>query len=105
MAPRGSGSAAPSTCSWSRSACQSRSEEHTSELQSPMYLVCRLLLEKKKKKTNKQPQNKTETTHAYLQHCTTTTFRTCILIRILNTHTDDSCLNTQILSHVHNHIV
>src|SRR5437762_3241751 len=25
----------------------SRSEEHTSELQSPMYLVCRLLLEKK----------------------------------------------------------
>src|SRR5436189_5194454 len=30
-----------------------RSEEHTSELQSPMYLVCRLLLEKKKKKKNK----------------------------------------------------
>src|SRR5437764_1865279 len=29
-----------------------RSEEHTSELQSPMYLVCRLLLEKKKRKTN-----------------------------------------------------
>src|SRR5437879_7873160 len=28
---------------------QPRSEEHTSELQSPMYLVCRLLLEKKKK--------------------------------------------------------
>src|SRR5437879_13307744 len=27
----------------------SRSEEHTSELQSPMYLVCRLLLEKKKR--------------------------------------------------------
>src|SRR5437763_3378181 len=27
-----------------------RSEEHTSELQSPMYLVCRLLLEKKKSK-------------------------------------------------------
>src|SRR5437762_10362637 len=27
-----------------------RSEEHTSELQSPMYLVCRLLLEKKKHK-------------------------------------------------------
>src|SRR5437879_6862352 len=27
---------------------QKRSEEHTSELQSPMYLVCRLLLEKKK---------------------------------------------------------
>src|SRR5438876_4312464 len=28
-----------------------RSEEHTSELQSPVNLVCRLLLEKKKKKT------------------------------------------------------
>src|SRR5436189_1737963 len=32
---------------WPRSSW--RSEEHTSELQSPMYLVCRLLLEKKKK--------------------------------------------------------
>src|SRR2546425_8833059 len=31
-----------------------RSEEHTSELQSLAYLVCRLLLEKKKKKTNKR---------------------------------------------------
>src|SRR2546426_1359568 len=30
-----------------------RSEEHTSELQSPCNLVCRLLLEKKKKKRNK----------------------------------------------------
>src|SRR5256885_4206038 len=29
----------------------SRSEEHTSELQSPCNLVCRLLLEKKKKKS------------------------------------------------------
>ena len=29
-----------------------RSEEHTSELQSQAYLVCRLLLEKKKQKTN-----------------------------------------------------
>src|SRR5437764_9929522 len=31
---------------------EDRSEEDTSELQSPMYLVCRLLLEKKKKKNN-----------------------------------------------------
>src|SRR5256885_9872791 len=31
-----------------------RSEEHTSELQSPCNLVCRLLLEKKKKKYNRQ---------------------------------------------------
>src|SRR6478672_12044618 len=32
-----------------RSACRPRSEEHTSELQSRSDLVCRLLLEKKKK--------------------------------------------------------
>src|SRR5205823_14301222 len=31
-----------------------RSEEHTSELQSLAYLVCRLLLEKKKKKTSSE---------------------------------------------------
>src|SRR5690348_17953645 len=31
-----------------------RSEEHTSELQSPVHLVCRLLLEKKKKKKVKR---------------------------------------------------
>src|SRR5438876_2759405 len=35
---------------------RSRSEEHTSELQSPVHLVCRLLLEKKKKKNNHYPQ-------------------------------------------------
>src|SRR5436189_4030311 len=34
-----------------------RSEEHTSELQSPMYLVCRLLLEKKKKKNTKRTKH------------------------------------------------
>src|SRR2546422_5348645 len=34
------------------SACLSRSEEHTSELQSRLHLVCRLLLEKKKNQTN-----------------------------------------------------
>src|SRR5258708_10933533 len=32
-----------------------RSEEHTSELQSPDHLVCRLLLEKKKKNGDKTP--------------------------------------------------
>src|SRR5690348_17716557 len=36
---------------------RSRSEEHTSELQSPVHLVCRLLLEKKKKKSNKHPNS------------------------------------------------
>src|SRR3712207_7976639 len=37
----------------------SRSEEHTSELQSRQYLVCRLLLEKKKNITQKPPHNNT----------------------------------------------
>src|ERR1039457_3440533 len=40
--------------------CVPRSEEHTSELQSPCNLVCRLLLEKKKKKTN--PETHTTST-------------------------------------------
>src|SRR3712207_7592455 len=35
-----------------------RSEEHTSELQSRQYLVCRLLLEKKKKKTYTKAQDR-----------------------------------------------
>src|SRR3712207_8909010 len=34
---------------------RARSEEHTSELQSRQYLVCRLLLEKKKKEHGKPP--------------------------------------------------
>src|SRR5437867_7684499 len=40
-----------------------RSEEHTSELQSPYDLVCRLLLEKKKKKKKKKKQ--TQNTNIY----------------------------------------
>src|SRR5437764_8430935 len=44
------------TTSWATDCTFSmRSEEHTSELQSPMYLVCRLLLEKK---NNKTPQHR-----------------------------------------------
>src|SRR5437762_8827681 len=39
----------PRPCRAQARRLSSRSEEHTSELQSPMYLVCRLLLEKKKK--------------------------------------------------------
>src|SRR5437762_7422258 len=38
----------PFTVMWPWVTSWRRSEEHTSELQSPMYLVCRLLLEKKK---------------------------------------------------------
>src|SRR3712207_8077226 len=39
-----------------------RSEEHTSELQSRQYLVCRLLLEKKKIKQNRYRRNHTKQT-------------------------------------------
>src|SRR5438876_5376440 len=48
-------SAAPKSKTASRLARPSRvrSEEHTSELQSPVHLVCRLLLEKKKKQQSK----------------------------------------------------
>src|SRR5436189_4407455 len=42
---------------------QYRSEEHTSELQSPMYLVCRLLLEKKNKKTTPVPLMRQQSVH------------------------------------------
>src|SRR5438876_5469905 len=43
---------------------QLRSEEHTSELQSPVHLVCRLLLEKKKKETIK---SELQSYHKYFQ--------------------------------------
>src|SRR5258708_25498193 len=55
--PRSSMQPSPGASSFSPSSQQSsegprgRSEEHTSELQSPDHLVCRLLLEKKKNKT------------------------------------------------------
>src|SRR5688500_19309908 len=49
----------------------SRSEEHTSELQSPCNLVCRLLLEKKKKKKTitsmKDNKHKEKRTHTKLR--------------------------------------
>src|SRR5437867_7897238 len=41
---------------------RSRSEEHTSELQSPYDLVCRLLLEKKKTQTNEKSTTSTPNT-------------------------------------------
>src|SRR6476660_10364313 len=48
-----------------------RSEEHTSELQSPDHLVCRLLLEKKKQKLQRQPNSQTrpERTPRYSNTC------------------------------------
>src|SRR5687768_17621036 len=47
--PPARGRCAPRRTSRSRSRSTARSEEHTSELQSRLHLVCRLLLEKKKK--------------------------------------------------------
>src|SRR5258708_29972998 len=50
------------------SARWNRSEEHTSELQSPDHLVCRLLLEKKKKKRNDASfQHSTRVTNVHLR--------------------------------------
>src|SRR5579863_10768899 len=37
-------------CAYTNACRRNRSEEHTSELQSPVHLVCRLLLEKKKQR-------------------------------------------------------
>src|SRR2546426_4505576 len=49
-----------------------RSEEHTSELQSPCNLVCRLLLEKKKKISNAESidDQKTDCTSTHTLHST-----------------------------------
>src|SRR5437764_9850778 len=58
-APADTSSGKPGVQSTARAAF--RSEEHTSELQSPMYLVCRLLLEKKKKKKKKKKNKKIKT--------------------------------------------
>src|SRR4051794_41383384 len=72
--PRCSGSCSassgptPATPPWVRPwpsgrSTRPRSEEHTSELQSPVHLVCRLLLEKKKKKRTEQCNQQTEVTN------------------------------------------
>src|SRR3712207_7358944 len=53
-APAGPARAGPPPsrgCGWPPPGPRPRSEEHTSELQSRQYLVCRLLLEKKKHNT------------------------------------------------------
>src|SRR2546430_11834308 len=47
-----------------------RSEEHTSELQSQSNLVCRLLLEKKKKKQNTNTSHQPTHTCTYCSNCT-----------------------------------
>src|SRR5574341_768015 len=59
----------PACQSTERSALGKRSEEHTSELQSPTNLVCRLLLEKKKTNIQKRTRRHTSLrTHSYARH-------------------------------------
>src|SRR2546422_8548585 len=50
-------------CGGPFSGCYDRSEEHTSELQSRLHLVCRLLLEKKK---HESPISLSRALHTYL---------------------------------------
>src|SRR5438876_11556584 len=52
-----SGAAAATGASATVGGNTDRSEEHTSELQSPVHLVCRLLLEKKNKNTDNRENN------------------------------------------------
>src|SRR3712207_8406795 len=47
---------------------QVRSEEHTSELQSRQYLVCRLLLEKKKRLMHTSPSSPAQLSNAVLHY-------------------------------------
>src|SRR5258708_26092742 len=53
-----------------------RSEEHTSELQSPDHLVCRLLLEKKKSEWN-------TITHPLLDHAVPSGCPPCLLLSLV----------------------
>src|SRR2546430_9148294 len=56
MAPVTAGSTSATVSKASNNSALSRSEEHTSELQSQSNLVCRLLLEKKKHRNYRRPQ-------------------------------------------------
>src|SRR5256885_11146469 len=63
-------------------ATMARSEEHTSELQSPCNLVCRLLLEKKKRMKNTYPANSNSNQQACPNQTPTSMSReldTCIM--------------------------
>src|SRR3712207_6863398 len=64
-----------------------RSEEHTSELQSRQYLVCRLLLEKKKKQTTRE-QNKR--LYCYMQKGFDIVYRVTTTANSSTSHTPDT---------------
>src|SRR5438552_9757561 len=57
--------------------CRLRSEEHTSELQSPDHLVCRLLLEKKKKKKKNHGRLQQLINTIHDRHITDTVSESC----------------------------
>src|SRR5205807_3729087 len=65
-----------------------RSEEHTSELQSPCNLVCRLLLEKKKKKKHKKQKKKPhQDINLYTHHLNLPSHRLSRTITLYTTNT------------------
>src|SRR2546430_10110551 len=65
----GPAAAARRCAGWSETPRPTRSEEHTSELQSQSNLVCRLLLEKKKKQHNPHSSyNKQWNPHSHADH-------------------------------------
>src|SRR2546422_7444159 len=55
-----------------------RSEEHTSELQSRLHLVCRLLLEKKKKKKDSRYAYAIRSRRTHTQYSTAISCRQCV---------------------------
>src|SRR5256885_3737520 len=57
-----------------------RSEEHTSELQSPCNLVCRLLLEKKKKSQPHNTCSAIRTCPGYVVHASPVGYLACALL-------------------------
>src|SRR5260364_31336 len=73
-----------------------RSEEHTSELQSPDHLVCRLLLEKKKH-NNRGRISTNKKTNIKLRNCSSTRNKTRGgLIMVSNFRTLNGSFNTSI---------
>src|SRR2546428_6906854 len=74
-------------------AARVRSEEHTSELQSRLHLVCRLLLEKKKNVPPRQPCLSKELNIFFQTFSRVTLLRLCLilfdlfyLLRLLSSH-------------------
>src|SRR3712207_7484605 len=63
-----------------------RSEEHTSELQSRQYLVCRLLLEKKKKKLYRNPIINHKTLNNQMKFIHLILNKILSIVAILNLH-------------------